>query len=201
MRNEIASAQKNGNDWRQVINELRPHIPKLWYSWPLFEKKQFLRHLFWLWNIHRHRMSPASASAIAYFKQELRLNICPGIVKSVNPTPDNKGLEIQYFSKKSGKVESLTADYVINCAGPDYNIAKRKDVLVQSILNKQLLLPDDLSFGFKLAQDDLDLDLAGKAQGKIFALGALLFGEKLETTAVPEIRQQAFALAKRILGG
>lgn len=42
-------------------------------------------------------------------------------------------------------------------------------------------------------------EILGGTQGKIFALGSLLFGEKFETTAVPEIREQALSIATTII--
>ncbi|HTM77683.1 MAG TPA: FAD/NAD(P)-binding protein, partial [Devosia sp.] len=47
-----------GGDWRQVIDGLRPYNQRLWQSWSLHTKRQFLRHLRPWWNIHRHRLPP-----------------------------------------------------------------------------------------------------------------------------------------------
>lgn len=194
LRKEIAAAEKQGQNWRQIINALRPFTSTIWQFLPLSEKRQFLRHLFPIWNIHRHRMSPESASLLESFCKEKSLKISAGFVKSMKGT--SKGLEIEFFPKNSGKKKILHADYAINCTGPNYNVLEREDELVQNLLKKKLVVPDELGLGFRLATT---IELESEAQGKIYALGSLLFGEKFETTAVPEIRQQASAIAHHIL--
>jgi uncharacterized NAD(P)/FAD-binding protein YdhS len=44
-------------------------------------------------------------------------------------------------------------------------------------------------------------DADGRTAGDIFALGPLLRGSRYETTAIPEIRGQAAALARHLLAG
>ena len=43
------------------------------------------------------------------------------------------------------------------------------------------------------------LDAAGRPSDRIFALGPLLRGRRYETTAIPEIRDQAAILARRLV--
>lgn len=195
LRKEVAEAMKIGFDWRQVFDTLRTVTTSLWHELSHKQKQQFLRHLFPIWNKHRHRMSPESAQILKLFCKENRLEITPGIIEELTLLPDEK-IEIKYLSRQSGKMEKILADHVINCAGPDYAIGRRNDPLVQNLLAKSLLEADDLGLGFKVVKG---IDLAGQAQGKIYTLGSLLFGEKFETTAVPEIRHQASMIAAHIM--
>jgi uncharacterized NAD(P)/FAD-binding protein YdhS len=55
-----ASAQRAG-DWQEIVDALRPHIPYLWEQLPEADKRLFLRHAARYWEVHRHRLPPATA--------------------------------------------------------------------------------------------------------------------------------------------
>lgn len=192
-RNDWKTLQASGHDWRQLIDAVRPHIRQIWKKLPIHEKKQFIRRLFPVWNRHRHRMSPSSKIVVDQLHQEGRLELLTASVKDV--IPNNDGTLLVRFIH-SGKENEIRADAVINCSGPQYQIAKNGNGLIKALIQKGLIEPDSLGIGLKITEGEC---LAGKGNGKIFALGALLFGEYLETTAVPEIRQQANSIADAIL--
>lgn len=50
--------------WRAVIDALRPRSQALWSALDTTEQRRFLRHLFPLWNRHRHRAPPRTAERI-----------------------------------------------------------------------------------------------------------------------------------------
>lgn len=47
-------------NWRDVIAAIRPITPKLWLNLPDKERRRFLRHLQPYWDVHRHRVAPAT---------------------------------------------------------------------------------------------------------------------------------------------
>ena len=50
--------------WRSVLDALRSRSQDLWSALELSEKRRFLRHVFPLWNRHRHRAPPKTAERI-----------------------------------------------------------------------------------------------------------------------------------------
>lgn len=182
-------------DWRQLLDAFRHCTQAMWQSFSFSTRKQFMRHLFFLWNKHRHRMSPQSHELVRCYEMSQALTLASGIIQEIIPLLNGK-LQVKYIDKKTDKLVIEEANCVINCAGPNYQIKYHPDPLIQQLLQKQMVIPDDMGLGLKLNQNR---KLAGTAEGKIFALGALLFGELLETTAVPEIRKQANFIAKTIL--
>ncbi|NBU25146.1 MAG: hypothetical protein EBS39_05945 [Gammaproteobacteria bacterium] len=50
--------------WRAVIDALRPQSQALWSALDTTEQRRFLRHLFPIWNRHRHRAPPRTAESI-----------------------------------------------------------------------------------------------------------------------------------------
>lgn len=187
--------QDENLDCRQLLDAFRHCTQTLWRSFPLFTKKQFMRHVFFLWNKHRHRMSPQSHELVRLYETSQALTLAAGIIQQVTPLPNGK-LQVEYIDKEINQLVKEETDCVINCAGPNYQIRHHSDPLIQQLLKKHMIMPDEMGLGIKLSQKER---VAGEAGGKIYALGALLFGELLETVAVPEIREQADSIAKTIL--
>jgi uncharacterized NAD(P)/FAD-binding protein YdhS len=47
--------------WEEVIDALRPHVPRLWQQLSVADREMFLRHVARYWEVHRHRMPPETA--------------------------------------------------------------------------------------------------------------------------------------------
>src|SRR5262249_8054077 len=82
------------------------------------------------------------------------------------------------------------------CAGPATDIRATRDPLLRRVFDSGLARTDPFGLG-------LDANALGRVRrsdgtvaGNIYALGPLLRGVRYETTAIPEIRAQAAALAK-----
>lgn len=194
-KSQLESFSKTYLNWRQVMDAFRHCTQPLWRSFSLSEKKQFMRHLFFLWNKHRHRMSPQSSELVNFYHKNRTLTLTAGSVQQLISLPNGK-LQVRYYAKETGLSELKEADYVINCSGPDYKIVNYPNFFIQNLLRKKIIEPDDMGLGLKLIEKEI---LAGKGEGKIYAIGALLFGELFETTAVPELREQAHSIADTIL--
>ncbi len=179
MRQQIDEAE---TDWRPIVDALRPFTATLWSQLAPNEKKRFLRHLLSLWNRHRHRMPPQCHEKILEALEIGKLKVLSGRFRSVEPA--SEGLHVTYLSE--GKFVNLNADYVLNCTGPDY--ASAKQPLINKAVEKGVVHVDELGLG-----------LCWSTQGPVYPVGALLFGERLETTAVPELRQQAQKIAEILI--
>jgi uncharacterized NAD(P)/FAD-binding protein YdhS len=92
----------------------------------------------------------------------------------------------------------LEVDRAINCIGihEDYNKCPRR--LIRSLIESGLASANDLGMGFRTDGAGALIDAHGIASAALFTLGPPRCGELFETTAVPEIRCQAEALARRL---
>jgi uncharacterized NAD(P)/FAD-binding protein YdhS len=52
---DLAHGRESGCEWRQVIDALRPHTPRLWRSLGWEDQRRFLREDLRQWDIVRHR--------------------------------------------------------------------------------------------------------------------------------------------------
>lgn len=164
------------NNWRSVIDSVRPHVTGLWQKLPEKEKARFMRHLWSLWNIHRHRIAPEAADIVK------NVSI---IAARVTGTSEDGTVILRH---RGGAIDTFKAFRVINCTGPSYRTMVRDNPLLSSLMSQDFLEPGPLGLG-----------VASPTHAKLHVIGTPLLGERLETTAVPELRAQAAAIAAKII--
>ncbi|HEY9133149.1 MAG TPA: FAD/NAD(P)-binding protein [Dyella sp.] len=191
MRESIADA----DDWRSVVDGLRPHLPTLWQELPTTERERFLRHVRWAWERVRHRMPPQVAETLAGLERDGRLLRRPGRMQHVRAEGDR--LRVSVAPRGGRQPESLTADLVVQTVGLNTDVRRTKHALVRQLSTNGHVLADPLGLGLQ-AEPDGRLRYEGGAWPNFFAIGSMLRGTLWETTAIPEIRQQARSLAERI---
>jgi uncharacterized NAD(P)/FAD-binding protein YdhS len=192
VRDRVREAEAEGADWRQAIDGLRPHLQGLWRGLDGRERRRFLRHARPLWEVHRHRMAPEVADAVRRAQEEGVLVVHAGRVAGFKPMPD--GVEVRLLGDRA----PLRVQRVINCTGPEADFRKKRHPLPVSLLEQGLIRPDALGMGIDTNDAGAVLDAHGRESRMIFAIGPMRKGQLWETTAVPEIRVQAQAIAAGI---
>ena len=192
----IRSAAADAPDgWQTFVDALRPRIPGLWQRLPLPDKRLFLRHVARYWEVHRHRVPPATARRIDQLRSAGRLSVQRGRIIAVAETPTGLCVRIEH----GGQVTEVAAGWLINATGPAADITATTDPLLRCLLDSGLARPDPLRLGIEVDARGALLNASGTPSEIIYALGPPLRGQLYETTAIPEIRDQAAALADRLL--
>jgi len=194
IRQEVADARGN---WRAVIDALRPHTAELWMRLPREERRRFLRHARTYWEVHRHRMAPEVAAAVAGLRASGQLQIRAAHFRSMGLGPD--GAVVEMRPRGAAGTERLEVARVLNCTGPNVNVRREHDPFVAGLYAGGWIRPHPLGLGVCTAADASVLDAAGRPQRDLFAIGPLRRGDLWETTAIPEIRVQAETLAAQLL--
>jgi len=187
----------NPASWQTVMESLRPIVPGLWRRMPTGDKRLFLRHVARYWEVHRHLVPPPTASRIAELRCTGRLSVHHGRV--VRVTEDGNRLRV-LLDTGSEAIE-LTAGWLINATGAGTDIAVAASPLLRDLFTTGLARPDPLGLGIDASAQGAVLDTTGLPSDVLYTLGPPLRGLWYETTAIPEIREQAAALARRITGG
>lgn len=173
-------------DWRAAIDSLRPHTSSLWQGWTLAQRGTFMRHARSLWDVHRHRAAPEVLAAA-------HLQVLAGHVVALRPGP-----EVVWQPRGSQSHLRVHVKRVINCTGPAADYARLDLPLVVQLRRAGWLVPDPLRLGVETAPDGRLLGTDGKPVDGLYTLGPLRRPALWESTAIPEIRQQAAELAKRL---
>ena len=177
--------------WRAAIDSLRPHSHAVWQSLDGEQQRRFLRHARPWWDVHRHRIAPEVGQTLARLVAERRLEVIAGrIVAS-----ERHGDEVQVTIRKRGASmpQTLRFDYAFNCTGPLHAIARSRNPLLRSLLDGGQVRPDHLGIGLEV--DERSRTVPGE---RLWALGPLTKGRYWEIIAVPDIREQAAAVAEDI---
>ncbi|REG02324.1 putative NAD(P)/FAD-binding protein YdhS [Asanoa ferruginea] len=174
-------------DWRATVDALRPRVDQVWAGLTLQEQQRFLRHLARYWEVHRHRCAPEVAATIAAAREARALVVAAGRVSEIRSVPP--GFEVGLAGGR------WTFDAVVNCTGPGHPAGLP---LVRSLVADGLARADPLALG-------IDVDAAGRPVGRhslptegLYVVGSLRRGRWWETTAIPEIRDQAYAIGGRL---
>jgi uncharacterized NAD(P)/FAD-binding protein YdhS len=183
--------------WQDVMDALRPHVPGLWPRMPARDRRLFVRHVARYWEVHRHRVPPATARRITELRCTGRLSVLQGQVTKV---AEEAG-QVRLHVAQGGSTAELTAGWLINGTGPATDIMRARDPLLRDLLGRGLARPDPLRLGIEAGPDGAVLDASGTPSSTLLTLGPPLRGVWYETTAIPEIRAQAAALARRLTAG
>ena len=177
--------------WRAAVDSLRPHSQALWQGFDEAEQRRFLRHGRPWWDVHRHRIAPDVAATIARMVADGRLEIVAGRI--VSAKDDGDSLLVKYRKRGAAAAQAARFDFTFNCTGPLHSIARTNDPLLRSLLDAGAVRPDPLGLGL-----DVDQHSRALGAGALWAVGPLTKARYWEIIAVPDIRDQAAAIADDI---
>jgi len=200
LRSGARSVLDDGGPWRGVIDELRPYTNEFWTRLNPGEKGRFLRHLGPFWDIHRHRMAPEVAARLASMCSQGRVLLRAGRIVNALDAPEG-GLLVEIRPRGTDELLRLAVRHVINCTGPQTDYRKPDQPLVREMFDQGIARQDALGLGLMTSSDGALFGRDGTPSRVFFTLGPPRKGTLWETTAMPEIRMQAAALANRFVEG
>jgi uncharacterized NAD(P)/FAD-binding protein YdhS len=190
VRDTVAAAVRETRDWRPAFDTLRPLTAALWSCLGPDERADFLSTDAAWWDLHRHRMPPSTAAAVARMRADDSLRVGSDEVLEAEETRD--GLVVVLAS---GRRRAVGA--VVNCTGPQGDVRRVADPLIDDLLAGGTAVPGPLGLGLRTHGGRV-VDASGARDAPVWTLGAMRRGELFETTAVPEIRAQAAAVAASV---
>jgi uncharacterized NAD(P)/FAD-binding protein YdhS len=194
LKQEVQKAEAEGYSWQSVVDSLRPVTQTLWKQLDVREKRKFLTRLSSFWNIHRHRMAQEIHQEIRSLEQNGTLTIIAGKIYYIGS--DKDGITVAYRKRGTNRVETIRPTLVLNCTGPEYDIAASDHILLKRLRDRELITVGLLRAGIEVTAQGT---AKGKAEDSLFPIGTLMVGELLECTAVPELREQTQIVARQVL--
>jgi uncharacterized NAD(P)/FAD-binding protein YdhS len=194
---QICRVSKQGDDWRDVIDSMRPVTPQLWKSLKTAEKERFLSELQRLWDVHRFRMAPEVADRFEALQASGRIVTEADSIVSVEP----HGARARVFLRTPGAhdLDTVEVDRVINCSGAGCDLRRQAPPLLAGLLAAGRARPDELGLGLDVAEDGALLDAEGLPSERLYAVGALRKGVEWEAIGITEIRDHSGAVARQIV--
>ena len=187
----VRAALAAGVGWRSAVDSLRATTNGLWLALPVEEQRRFKRHLQRRWDVVRHRMAPPVADALEGERAAGTLLVRHGHLAGV----DADGT----VTLSTG--ERFAADRVVNCTGPTMDYRRAGSPLLAGLLDGGRACPGPLGGGLRCDDAGALIDADGRASTVLFNVGPGRLGTLLESIAVPELREQAVAVAATLAGG
>jgi len=90
--------------------------------------------------------------------------------------------------------------WIINATGPDGDLRRSPDPLPRALFHSGYAIPGPCAIGFATTGAGALLDRSGHTVPGLWTLGCTRRGDLWESTAIPEIRDQAGHLAQQLTG-
>ena len=194
-RREVRAMAERGEPWQLAVDRMRSVTPALWRALPLEAQQRFLRHLRVWWDVHRHRAAPEVAAKAQALYDSGKLRVLAGEVVSVSKT--GKTIEVYHRQRGSMVRHRLEVSAIVNCTGANPDLTRSTDTLISQLIGEGVARPHPNGYGFDLDEHARVISASGMAQPGVYAIGPITQGAFWESTAVPEIRLRAAAIAEQ----
>jgi glyoxylase-like metal-dependent hydrolase (beta-lactamase superfamily II) len=148
------------------------------------------------WEVCRHRIAPGVADGLEELLQSGQLTYYAGRIQTCQPS--DHGVEVTVCQRNTKDQINFQVQRIINCTGSNCDYSKLQHPLVVSLQEQRLIRPHVLT-GIDTAAEGEIIDADGNISNWLYTLGTARKGNLWETTAVPELRVQAQALALTLL--
>ncbi|MDH6132117.1 putative NAD(P)/FAD-binding protein YdhS [Kitasatospora sp. MAA4] len=189
---QIATSLHLHGDWRPGVDSLRPVTAALWQRLDPAARARFLAEDLRHWEVHRHRIPTHTVAVLDRARAADRLRTGRGEVARVVPTA--AGLKVELVDGTA-----LEVGAVVNCTGAQADFRRPDDPLVADLIASGAARPGPCGLGLDTVGAGRLVPAPGGPAAPLWTLGPLRRGNLLETTAVPEIRDQADSLARAVL--
>jgi uncharacterized NAD(P)/FAD-binding protein YdhS len=167
-------------------------LQRIWSHFTREERLTFAQKYSARWNIFRHRIAPDIHAQITSSQLTGQLQVHAASIERVEASGSRLVVHLD-----GGK--SQTGALVINATGPVTKLSASRSLLLQNLLRRGLVVPDDTDMGLRVDPDHTIVSDNGERSRLLLALGPLLRGTLWETIAVPELRVQAKRVAETLL--
>ncbi len=194
---QICRVSRQGDDWRDVIDSMRPVTPQLWKALTVEQKERFLTDYQRLWDVHRFRMAPDIAdryealAAAGRIEDRGRLDRLGRAARLPRPRlPAHAGRPRARVGRGRpgdqllGRRLRPAPPGAAGPGGPPQRRPRR---------------PDELGLGLDVDEHGALLDREGLPSERLFAIGALRKGVEWEAIGITEIRDHSGAVARKII--
>jgi uncharacterized NAD(P)/FAD-binding protein YdhS len=175
-----------------IVDKMRPYTQRIWNNFTTEERLEFARNHAARWNVMRHRIAPEIYAQVTTGQLTGQLRVHSANIEQV--AADGNQVRVNLSDGKT-----LTGDLAINATGPQTRLTATNSVLLQNLLKRGLVVPDDMNMGLRIDADHTIIDSDGARSKSLLTLGPLLRGTLWETIAVPELRGQARRVAETLL--
>lgn len=192
----LREVARDVDDWRRVIDALRPDIQGFWQRLDVEQRRRFLRHLRSYWDVHRHRIAPQLHEELQAMRDSGQLQIHAG--RLLHAALDCGKVVSVLRDRGASSTRTVTHDVLLRATGLEVDVNRTRHALLVQLREAGLVRPDALGLGLQTDADGTLLDREGQRVPGLHLLGPLQCGQLWEIIAIPELRRAAVALATHL---
>lgn len=195
VRETLAAARAADTNWQSVFDALRCQAQPIWRQMSEAEKRRVLRHLRPFWDVHRHRLPPQIAAALARRVSTGGLVIRAASITDAALVQGGMSVALRPRGGAEAVAEVFDAIFITTGPGP----AEGKD-LIARLIGAGTICPDPLGQGLACNRQSQAVAKNGAAHERLLIAGPparAYFGELM---SVPEIAVQTRDIAEYISG-
>lgn len=196
LRREIASIDPASSSWHVPFDELRDASWLFWPDWTDRDKRRWVRHVKGWYDAFRYRNPPQVERILDDALRDGRLSIVAGRLHAARAVGD--AIEVEYDARRDGARRRLRVAAVVNCTGPQPRPGASGNPLWRSLLDDGLARDAPSGLGADVDAIGRVVDAAGRASGRLFAIGPPTIGRFGETVAVPYVLRRIAPIAAAI---
>ena len=196
VRREARRVMREGGDWRAAIDCLRPLTRAIWSGLSVRDRERFVRLVRTPWDVHRHRVPPEVVAKLVELQQRKGLRIVAGRVRRVEDA--GMAARVAWLERGTRREESAEFDRVINCTGARTSIDASP--LLGAMAAAGVIRSEEIGLGVQTDAWARAIGRGGGVSEGVWVVGPLRRGTLWESTAVPDLREQALDVAREVVG-
>lgn len=153
-----------------------------------------MRHVRAFWEVVRHRTAPAIGALVAELRERGIFRVIAG--RALSAVGDDEGVTLEVRPRREASSIELRTSWVVNCTGPG-SLSRLPPPLAALAANDHVRV-DALGLGLLTDEQGRAIGARG-ACADLVVVGTLRKPQLWESTAVPELREQAQSAARLVL--
>ncbi len=197
LRQHARAALAQGLPWQSVMERIRPLSQALWQTLSVADQRRFLRHVVRYWDVHRHRIAAPVHAQLQAMQARRQLQLHRARLDVAFEV--GACVRVSAGAASAGHALQLDVQTLVNATGVEMRVQAMRNPLLQQLLGQGIAMAGPHGIGVDTAADGSLLDADGRANPRLRVIGSLRIGSLWESLAVPELREQAAAIARDVL--
>jgi uncharacterized NAD(P)/FAD-binding protein YdhS len=142
-------------------------------------------------------MAPSIVETIDRLRREKKLEVTAGSLIAARSDAD--GIDVTFCCRGASATRTTRVSWVVNCTGPGVHNLHETHPFLRPLLGSGTLCNDELSLGLLTDACGRAMAANGNILPDLLVAGTLRKSTLWESTAIPELRQQAQTVARTAL--
>ncbi|MCS3810207.1 FAD-dependent oxidoreductase [Xanthomonas sp. 4461] len=197
LRRHARLALAQGLPWQGVMERIRPLSQALWQTLSVADQRRFLRHVVRYWDVHRHRIAAPVHAQLQAMQARGQLQLHRARLDVAFEV--GACVRVSAGAARAGHALQLDVQTLVNATGVEMRVQAMRNPLLQQLLGQGIAMAGPHGIGVDTAADGSLIDADGQTNPRLRVIGSLRIGALWESLAVPELREQAAAIARDVL--